>query len=492
MSTSIENSAPATSASPALPSGVLSALADDSAIAPKAKGKPSMSNAKGLNGHAWYYPNSDSENNDAEGTSVKPDSKSPKPKSRTARNKPNAAQCDNFTIEEFRQLLEQEGIALRYNPLADSVEMCKGDGEYSELDGPTEAYLITQIPLRFHNGKMAHKISSHEVRLMRDTIAAENSVNPFLERIDALEWDGQPRLGRLFSDSLRLKPTAYLEAVSRLSLCAIAARQYEPGIKFDYMFVLLGAQGIGKTVWVYNITDGKYHTDGVNLDLDEEEFGRSLQGCVTGEAAEIVRSTKRGIERDKSIITRRVDRYRRKFTDRYVNKPRQCVLFGTVNPGPGGPLSYDPSGQRRYLIVDCDAVADDCSDPARRYDHIMSYWAANRDQLFAEAVALYKAGISLELPRELWAEQEKMARAEAPDPDAELVTAITSAASRLPNPHKVAFSIKDLQIVANEYEKLELDAVSPRKLGDTLRHRLKAIERGHRKFVLPNPEVKGA
>ena len=219
--------------------------------------------------------------------------------------------------------------------------------------------------------------------------------------------------------------------------------------------------------------------------MDDEDFGRSLQGCVTGEAAEIVRSTKRWIEKDKSIITRCVDRYRRKFTDRYVNKPRQCVLFGTANPGPGGALSYDPSGQRRYLVVDCDAVTDACSDPARRYEHIVSYWAANRDQLFAEAVALYKAGFSLELPRELWDQQDKIARAEAPDPDAELVAAITSAASRLPSPDKIAFSIKELQIAANEYEKLELEAVLPRKLGDILRHRLRAVERGHRKFVLP-------
>ena len=214
----------------------------------QAKAKGNTSNRP--NGHEWYYPNPED----------RPDAESPKIKSGTAREAVDATQRKNFTINEFRELLEQEDITLRYNPLADSVEMCKGDGEYSELDAPTEAYLTTQIPLRFQKGSMAHKVSSHEVRLMRDVIAAEKSVNPFLERIDGLVWDGQPRLDRLFSDSLQLKPTAYLKAASRLTLCAIVARQYEPGIKFDYMFVLLGAQGIGKSVWVSSITDGLYHT----------------------------------------------------------------------------------------------------------------------------------------------------------------------------------------------------------------------------------------
>ena len=273
-----------------------------------------------------------------------------------------------------------------------------------------------------------------EWRLMRDTIAAENRVNPFRDYLKGLTWDNDPRLDRLFADSLQLEQRPFLAALSRMVLCAIVARQYEPGCKFDYMTVLKGGQGLGKSAWVRAITDGRFHSEGVNFDLDEEDFGRSLQGCVTGEAAEIVRSSRRGIEKDKSIITRQVDRYRRKFSDRYVDKPRQCVsrLFGTVNPGPGGVLSYDPSGQRRYPIVDCDAVSADCKDPARRYEHIVAYWAANRDRLLRssatlrdrEAAALYEQGVSLELPRELWDEQDRLARAEAPDPDAELVAAI--------------------------------------------------------------------
>ena len=407
-------------------------------------------------------------------------------------NPPGTIHRDNFTIRECRQFLLAEGVALRYNELADSVEASEGGGPYTELDGHTEARLLTQIPLKFYDGRQAHKLSVAEWRLMRDTIAAENRVNPFRDYLKGLTWDNEPRLDRLFADSLQLEQTPFLAALSRMVLCAIVARQYEPGCKFDYMAVLKGGQGLGKSAWVRAITDGKFHSEGVNFDLDEEDFGRSLQGCVTGEAAEIVRSSRRGIEKDKSIITRQVDRYRRKFSDRYVDKPRQCVLFGTVNPGPGGVLSYDPSGQRRYPIVDCDAVSPDCKDPARRYEHIVAYWAANRDRLFAEAVALYEQGVSLELPRELWDEQDRLARAEAPDPDAELVAAMRSACDRLPDPYKAAFTIQHIKDAANDDEALEIDAVTPKKLGTVLRERLNAVGRGYRKFVLPSPDREAA
>ena len=51
-------------------------------------------------------------------------------------NPPGTIHRDNFTIRECRQFLLAEGVALRYNELADSVEASEGGGPYTELGRP--------------------------------------------------------------------------------------------------------------------------------------------------------------------------------------------------------------------------------------------------------------------------------------------------------------------------------------------------------------------
>lgn len=84
------------------------------------------------------------------------------------------------------------------------------------------------------------------------TIAAsKRQVNPIINLLDALpEWDGTRRVGTLMQTFLGAASDDYMSEVERLLMGAALARAFDPGCKFDYMPVLIGHQGIGKSTFI--------------------------------------------------------------------------------------------------------------------------------------------------------------------------------------------------------------------------------------------------
>ncbi|MEL7658078.1 MAG: VapE domain-containing protein, partial [Bacillota bacterium] len=95
--------------------------------------------------------------------------------------------------------------------------------------------------------------------------ATERSFHPIKEYLDRLpEWDGTERIDMLLIDYLGADDNLYTRAIMRKTLVAAVARIYEPGKKFDYILVLNGPQGIGKSTFFAKL-GGKWFSDSLTV-----------------------------------------------------------------------------------------------------------------------------------------------------------------------------------------------------------------------------------
>jgi len=78
-------------------------------------------------------------------------------------------------------------------------------------------------------------------------VEEKNKFHPIRDYFNSLVWDGVKRVDNLFIDYLGASDTKYNRMVTRKALVAGVARIFNPGVKFDYMLVLVGKQGVGKS-----------------------------------------------------------------------------------------------------------------------------------------------------------------------------------------------------------------------------------------------------
>lgn len=81
-------------------------------------------------------------------------------------------------------------------------------------------------------------------------VSSQNKVNDVKDYLESLKWDGVSRVDTLLSDYLGAVDSVYSRAVMRKSLCAAVARAIVGGVKYDYMPILAGPQGIGKSTFL--------------------------------------------------------------------------------------------------------------------------------------------------------------------------------------------------------------------------------------------------
>lgn len=231
------------------------------------------------------------------------------------------------------------------------------------------------------------------------------------EYLDSLKWDKRSRLnlwlieyldaGEHFeaSDSEEDKKrkeltNQYVMAVGRMWLLAAVARIYRPGCKADNVIILEGQQWIGKSS-TFAVLGGEWFTD-ATIRIGDKDALQLIRGKWIVELPELDSLNKSEASAIKAFFSVSVDRYRQSYGRRPMDVPRQCVFAGTVNHET---YLKDDTGNRRFWPVFCRGA----NLEALRND---------RDQLWAEAVALFKAGESWEpapAQRELF-EQEQEAR----------------------------------------------------------------------------------
>lgn len=209
--------------------------------------------------------------------------------------------------------------------------------------------------------------------------------HPIKEYIESYEWDGIDRMETLFIDYLGAADTHYTRQVTRKMLLAAIKRLYDPGCKFDYMLVLIGPQGAGKSSLLSKL-GRKWFSDSLRT-FENKEAGEHLQSAWIFEIGELSAMKKSEVDEVKAFLSKTEDKYRVAY-DRVVSPfPRKCVFFGTTNTRD---FLRDATGNRRFWPVDVHPGQNKYS----HWTHLNDYLVG---QIWAETLQLYRNGEGLEL-----------------------------------------------------------------------------------------------
>lgn len=185
-------------------------------------------------------------------------------------------------------------------------------------------------------------------------VMERHSYNPLQELIELEEWDKVERIDKFLEDILKCDCDTrdmknYHREVSRMIFYGGIARLYKPGIKFDYMPILIGEQGVGKsTIIDWLALNTQYYKEITTIDGDKGI--ECLEGGWICEFSELLAMTRqKDVQSMKAFVTRTVDRYRRPYDVRVSILPRNCIFIGTTNDSE---FLTDTTGNRRYLPVE--------------------------------------------------------------------------------------------------------------------------------------------
>ncbi len=224
-------------------------------------------------------------------------------------------------------------------------------------------------------------------------------VDPFAEWLDALpRWDRVDRLGGWLEQVFTIDdPNGLVAWTSRFILLGAVTRAYKPGAKLDEMPVLIGRGGIGKSTALRYILPPempRLFSDGLHLAGTPQERAEALQGRVIVEASELAGVSRADLASLKAFLSRTDDgAVRLAFRRDPELMLRRAIIVGTSDVE--SPLPNDRN-LRRWAPIYLQG-----GNPAK----LREYLDANRVQLWAQAVHVYKDGAEARLPDALVKEQ---------------------------------------------------------------------------------------
>ncbi|WP_195509889.1 virulence-associated E family protein [Clostridium tyrobutyricum] len=250
--------------------------------------------------------------------------------------------------------------------------------------------------LRYYIEKVYDITSPTKINDALLIVEEKNKYHPIRDYLEEIAWDGARRIETLFIDYLGAENNVYTRTVTRKAMVAAVARVFVPGIKFDYMLVLVGKQGIGKS-HIISLLGQNWYSDSLNTVQGKEAY-EQLQDAWLIEMAELSATKKAEAEAVKHFISKREDIYRVAYGKRVTKFPRQCVFFGTTNDND---FLRDKTGNRRYWPV---VVGINKSNKNLWTDMTQN----EIDQIWAEALKLWRNGEKLFLTPDLEKEAVKV------------------------------------------------------------------------------------
>lgn len=217
-------------------------------------------------------------------------------------------------------------------------------------------------------------------------VASRREYDPVKLYLDKLPpWDRKPRLATWLQTYCGAGPApaqavdSHLAELGMCWLISAVARVFEPGCKADGVLVLAGAMGAGKSELFKALFGREYHSED-KITPGERDAIQVMRRVWVYELAELAVARSTDMRDLRRWVSQETETTRFAYGRLPETVPRRCVFAATVNPEANRRLVDDPAGKRRWWLVACERPLD--PDAVRR----------DRDQIWAEALFLYKAG----------------------------------------------------------------------------------------------------
>ncbi|MGJ8530426.1 VapE domain-containing protein, partial [Maritalea sp.] len=218
-------------------------------------------------------------------------------------------------------------------------------------------------------------------------IAHEHPYHPVIDYLDGLDWDGTPRIDHWLANYCNAEDTELNGEFGSKLLVAGVRRIKQPGVKFDTMLVLEGSQGAGKSQMAALLAvRSEWFCGSLDLKSDDKTKAEMLARAWIVECQELDGLNKTTSQNLKKFLSTPTDTYRRAYGRDSNEYRRHCIILGTTNE-----VAYlrDLTGNRRIWPVEVAEID-------------LVGFAADVNQLWAEAVVREKEGGSIVLSEHLW------------------------------------------------------------------------------------------
>jgi len=281
-----------------------------------------------------------------------------------------------LTSAEYHALFEQWGYDVRLNLCNDDVEV-SGEILTDQVEASIRQRARDYAIINYRSSSVG--ATEDSIR----TAAAKQKYHPVKDYLDGLVWDGIDHIGALLE---HFTHDDYLDRWLDTWLPGAVARVYE-GWQ-NPMLVLDGPQGIGKSYlaqWLCSPLPSMFIESPICPEYKDHRL--RLVDNFVWEVQELGATTRKA-DQDalKAFLTLQQVSERKAYGKRPIRKPAICSFIGTVNPDDAGFLT-DRTGNRRYMVTTLQEID----------------WRYSQDvdvnQVWAQAVALYRAGDAWKLTK---------------------------------------------------------------------------------------------
>ena len=289
---------------------------------------------------------------------------------RPKKSSDDAAKERASDVEKVKEILTD----LRRNELTNAIEYTDAAGRTVVMEGNQLDLMTTKLSCE--NGVF---IPEMRIKSAIQYAAGKNQYCPIRRYLDHCAAHAKPHeqwenIGEAFLGNKHRLATL---AMQRMMVGAVA-RAYNPGCEMSWLPILVGAQGVGKSMFARSLVpQGLFSEVSTPLDtLMKEQYRLHVAWLLELPEIDNYFNT-RNIENFKNLITTRVDEVRFPYASLPSKLSRRFVLIGTTNRNQ---FLVDSTGNRRFIPLEVGA-------------NFLIPWKQmikERDSLWAAAVQAYR------------------------------------------------------------------------------------------------------